>query len=154
MLQQQNSHKVICLADDDEDDRMLFFDAIGELGLSVQVEEAEDGQVLLDILKKSAKRLPEIVFLDINMPGKSGLDCLREIRNAEGLFQAVKVVMLSTSSSIANIELSYDLGADFYAVKPSTFQGLKDLLHDMLTLDWRALPRSRTNFVLTEKQKA
>ncbi|RZJ91982.1 MAG: response regulator, partial [Chryseobacterium sp.] len=50
MIKQKNSYRVIFHADDDEDDRMLFADAVAELDLAVKVKQAQDGQKLLDIL--------------------------------------------------------------------------------------------------------
>ncbi|UUW11239.1 response regulator [Flavobacterium plurextorum] len=138
MLQQKNSQKIIFHADDDEDDRMLFMDAVNELDMPIKVQQAEDGQKLLNCLYSPALEIPEILFLDINMPGKNGFECLEEIRNADDRLKQLKIIMLSTSSNIENVELSYKLGADLYAVKPSTFHGLKSLLTEILELQWNA----------------
>lgn len=151
MFQQQNSTKIIYHADDDEDDRLLFIDALDELNLPVKVHQLEDGQALLDVLFRKAGQLPEIVFLDINMPGKNGFECLKELRAAAGQLSEVKVVMLSTSGNPENINRSFELGADLYAIKPSTFQGFKILLQDIITLDWTSF-KNRQNFLLSEKQ--
>lgn len=148
MLKQKNSQKLIFLADDDEDDRMLFLDAVEELGLPLRVNTAEDGQQLLSALNHAAERLPEIIFLDINMPGKSGFECLEEIRSGRMPFSGVKVIMLSTSSSSENIKRSYELGADYYAVKPRTFQALKDLLKSVMEMDWSIAGRNKAEFLL------
>lgn len=148
MLQQKNSQKIIFHADDDEDDRLLFMDAVNELNMPIKVKQAEDGQKLLNCLYSPELEIPEIVFLDINMPGKSGFECLEEIRNAEDPLKQMKIIMLSTSSNIENVELSYELGADLYAVKPSTFQGLKSLLAEILTLEWNACGNKK-QFLLT-----
>lgn len=146
MLQQQNTPRIIYLADDDEDDRLLFLDAVQELSLPVTVKASEDGNQLLNTLFKADEALPEIIFLDINMPVKNGFQCLEEIRSKQ--FNDIKVIMLSTSRSPDNINLSYQLGADFYAVKPSTFQELKKLLQSILTIDWSAPVRNKTQFLL------
>ncbi|SHM06193.1 response regulator [Flavobacterium saccharophilum] len=148
MVQQQNSQRTIFMADDDEDDRMLFLDAILELNLSVVVESAVDGLQLLDMLSQAVQQLPEIIFLDINMPGKNGFECLEEIRSAKGDLQGVKVVMLSTSSNPENIELCYELGADLYAVKPSTFADLKKLLLKVFQLDWYAVKKGNKRILM------
>lgn len=145
----EKSRKIIYLADDDEDDRQLFLDAVEELGAAVSVEAAADGKELLNNLNKPMKTLPEMIFLDINMPGKNGFECLKEIRSEEKAFKDVKIIMFSTSSSMSNIELSYNLGADLYAVKPSTFQGLKNLLSEIMDADWNLLIKNKKSFLLT-----
>lgn len=143
-----NSHKIIFHADDDQDDRLLFLEAAAELDLQLEVHQAEDGQKLLDYLYRNPSEIPEIVFLDINMPVKNGFECLKEIRNAENRLKHLRIIMLSTSSSPENIELSYELGADFYAVKPSTFQGLKRLLASIMSLDWSISKTNKEKFLL------
>lgn len=143
-----NSQKVIFIADDDEDDRMLFLDAMQDLNLPAAVESASDGQELLNTLYKTMQRLPDLIFLDINMPIKNGFDCLEEIRSNDGPLKEVKIIMLSTSKSPDNIELSYKLGADFYAVKPSTFQGLKDLLQKIFEMDCSMFKKNSDKFLL------
>lgn len=144
----KSPQKFVYIADDDEDDRMLFLDALMELDLPMAVKEAEDGQQLLNTLYGSIEELPEIIFLDINMPGRNGFDCLKEIRSEGRHFKDVKVVMLSTSRSQSNIDLSYELGADFYAVKPSTFQGLKRLLEKIFEIDWSSFTKKQHEFLL------
>lgn len=143
-----NSPKNIFLADDDEDDRMLFMDAVCDLELSVLVSAATDGAELLEMLSQNLHKLPEIIFLDINMPGKTGFECLKEIRSADGKLKTVRIVMLSTSKSPENIDLCYELGADFYAVKPSTFEGLKNLLLKIFNMDLQATKRQEKLFLL------
>lgn len=143
-----NSHKNIFLADDDEDDRMLFMEALGDLEFPAMVNMAVDGVELLDMLFQNAQQLPDIIFLDINMPGKNGFECLREIRSSGGRLKEVRIIMLSTSRSPENIDLSYELGADLYAVKPSTFQALKELLLKIFQMDWSSVQKQTGKFLL------
>lgn len=148
MSKLHKSQKVIFIADDDEDDRMLFLDAVEDLDLPAAVEAACDGQELLHVLDKSKDRVPDMIFLDINMPIKNGFDCLAEIRSREDALKKVKIIMLSTSKNADNIELCYKLGADFYAVKPSSFQRLKDLLQKVFEIDWSSIQKSSNRFLL------
>lgn len=135
-LEKQNSQRYIYLADDDPDDRELFVDALREVDPSVVLTQAEDGMQLMKILSSITDPLPEILFLDINMPGKSGLECLEEIRKEEGRINEINIIILSTSSDPANIEKAFELGATFYAVKPSSFDALKSFVKDALKIDW------------------
>ena len=144
----QNTPKIIYHADDDEDDRLLFLDALEDLSLPAVVQGARDGQELLQTLDKNKGRLPDMIFLDINMPIKNGFDCLAEIRRREDALKEVRIIMLSTSKSPDNIELCHKLGADFYAVKPSSFQGLKDLLQKVFEMDWGSVQKSGSRFLL------
>ncbi len=83
-LEMQYDHlsiQSILLADDDEDDRMLFEDALNQVKSKVRLSTAEDGHMLLEMLKN--RPLPDVIFLDLNMPGKNGFECLQEIRQAQ-----------------------------------------------------------------------
>lgn len=148
MSHQQNFEKIIYLAEDDEDDRILFIEAVEELNLPIFVVQAADGNELIDTLTH-ADSLPEIIFLDINMPCKNGFDCLKEIRSAGKELEKVKIIMFTTSSSSIHIKLSYKLGADFYAVKPGNFQELKALLKKILENDEIKIKRKDKKFLLT-----
>jgi len=140
--------RYIYLADDDNDDRDFFADAMSEIDSDVILKQTCDGIHLMDeLLALSNKDLPEFIFLDINMPRKSGLECLEEIRNHENL-KAVNVVMLSTSSAPENIQMAFALGATFYAVKPSTFEKLRSLLDEILNINCISALEENRKFLL------
>jgi CheY-like chemotaxis protein len=73
----------IVLADDDEDDRLLFTEAFEELKIDTRVDTFKDGVELMNYLNKEDSILPSILFLDLNMPKKSGIECLKEIKQKE-----------------------------------------------------------------------
>jgi CheY-like chemotaxis protein len=135
-LEKQNSKRYIYLADDDKDDRELFVDALREVDPSAIITQAEDGMQLMDILRTIKDPLAEILFLDINMPGKGGFECLQEIRKQQGGLKEINIIILSTSNDPQDIERALELGASFYAVKPSSFDALKSFLNDVLHIDW------------------
>lgn len=151
MLQEQNTSRLVYLTEDDEDDRILFLEALRELHPEIFVKVFEDGQQLLDNLCRTEFNKPEIIFLDINMPRKNGFECLKEIRN-RSMFRDVKIIMFSTSSSILHIELCHKLGADYYAIKPGPFHKLKELLSEIMAIDWDGIPTNKTDFVLTGRK--
>lgn len=133
----QDSRRYIYIADDDEDDRSFISEAILEVDPLIILREARDGMELMQIIDTLADPLPDVIFLDINMPGKGGFDCLQEIRKQDGHLKEVKVIMLSTSSDPLDIEKALELGANFYAVKPSRFDALKLFLEEVLHMDWK-----------------
>jgi CheY-like chemotaxis protein len=135
-LERQNSQRYIYLADDDADDREFFVDALSEVDPSVILTQAKDGLQLMDILSTIKDPIPEILFLDINMPGKSGFECLEEIRKKEGSLKEINIIILSTSNDPEDIEKALELGATFYAVKPARFDVLKSFVKEVLQIDW------------------
>lgn len=143
-----NVQRHIYLADDDRDDRDFFADAILEIDPEIVLKQSPDGMHLMDSLSDlSKKKLPEFIFLDINMPGKSGLECLEEIRKCENL-RDVNVIMLSTSRDPDNIRQTFDKGATFYAVKPTSYEKLKSLLKYILTINLISEQAKNRNFLL------
>ncbi len=141
----------VILADDDADDRDLFKEAIESKSLNANLEFAEDGKHLIEILSNS-NPLPHIIFLDLNMPHKSGFECLLEIRQTDRL-KHIPVVIYSTSSSIKDIEETFEKGANLYVKKPSSFQDLENITSRVLQLDWNKYKphASRQQFVFSSK---
>ena len=68
----------VVLADDDEDDRFLFGEAIKQLSIKTKLSLFKDGQELMDNLFSNEMERPNLLFLDLNMPVKNGMQCLRE----------------------------------------------------------------------------
>lgn len=86
---------MILYVDDDEDDRVLFCEVLKGINPDYNLVVAKDGREAMDILNKETKKVPDIIFLDINMPLMDGFQTLVEIRKVER-FQEIKVVMYST----------------------------------------------------------
>lgn len=126
----------IVLADDDEDDRMLFKDAFEELKISTKVNTYNDGAELMNYLNSDEAILPEILFLDLNMPKKNGIECLHEIK-ANPKFSNIAIAIYSTSSSEEHIEETFVNGANIYIKKPNDFGTLKKVLSEVVTINWQ-----------------
>lgn len=124
--------KSIVLTDDDEDDRFFFQEALDALNFDITYNQFEDGSELMNHLKGSLINLPSLLFLDLNMPKKSGLECLKEIR-ADEVLKDLFVIIYSTSSSENDILKAYEVGADNYLSKPTSFKNLKSSLFNILT---------------------
>jgi CheY-like chemotaxis protein len=126
----------ILLADDDEDDRVFFSEAIMELKMDNKLTLFKDGKGLMDYLVDPDILLPHILFLDLNMPGKTGFDCLKEIR-ANTRFKDVSVAIYSTSSSEKDIEDTFIEGANIYIKKPNDFSMLKKVIKEVVNMNWQ-----------------
>jgi CheY-like chemotaxis protein len=138
--------KTIFLADDDTDDCILFEDALREICTETALVIANDGIELMAALMQH-KELPDVVFLDLNMPRKNGPECLLEIRSNKRL-QHIPIVIFSTSAQDTAIEQMYTQGANLYIRKPDTFPKLKQVIRQILSIDWQtqARPDSREAF--------
>lgn len=143
----------IILAEDDTDDAFLFNEAIDELSFSVDLTIVSDGEQLMQRLKNEENKLPHVIFLDINMPRKNGLECLSEIRIDKRLHH-LAVVIFSTSFDEEIVSQLYINGADYYIQKPSGFEALKNVIHLALNLisEKNQLQPPKDSFVLTDKK--
>lgn len=126
----------ILLADDDEDDRLFFKDAIEELKIKTVVTTVNDGMQLMDHLNKHENKLPHIIFLDLNMPKKGGIECLKEIRSCAKL-KELSIAIYSTSASEEDIEQTFVKGANVYIKKPNDFGELKRVLKEVISINWQ-----------------
>ena len=126
----------ILLADDDEDDRLLFKEAVERGKMRAKITFLNDGVKLMEYLLKPDRILPQVVFLDLNMPRKNGLECLREIRGHD-ILKNLSVVIYSTSSSFEDVEETFAQVANIYIKKPNDFGVLKKIISEVLGLNWK-----------------
>jgi CheY-like chemotaxis protein len=125
--------KHLLLADDDFDDAFFFKEAINGLAKPPDTKLVKDGEQLMKYLKANLDNLPDIVFLDLNMPRKNGLDCLREIKKDQRL-QSLRVIIYSTSDQEEVIKLLYKAGAQLYVQKPDNYHKLKTVVKRALDM--------------------
>jgi len=138
----------ILLADDDEGSRVIFMEAMAEIAPHVKVSIAVNGRKLMNTLLAPHGELPDIIFLDLNMPIKNGWECLQEIRNNDRL-KDIPVIIYSTSANREHIDQTYEEGANFYLIKPDSFNELKLMAKSILSLDWvKPIWPARESFVL------
>lgn len=143
----------ILLADDDKDDCLFFKEALEELEVAAQLTLVADGQQLMHRLRSDTDRLPDVLFLDLNMPRKNGMECLAEIKQSEKLRQ-LPIIIFSTSYEQEIVNLLYKSGAQHYIRKPNSFTQLAAVIKQALTfvpVPKERLPISQANFVLTAK---
>ena len=85
----------VLLADDDIDDRYFFDKVLKSLPVRTELATVEDGEKLMSYLAENSEKLPDILFLDLNMPKKNGSECLVEIKQDERL-KKLPVIIYST----------------------------------------------------------
>jgi two-component system, response regulator len=126
---------MILLADDDPDDRLLVREAFEENHLLNPLETVQDGEELMDYLHKRGQFAetairPSLILLDLNMPRKSGIEALQEIK-ADASLRTIPVIVLTTSKAEEDILRTYDLGVNSFVVKPVTFESLVELVKEL-----------------------
>lgn len=135
MLSESKKHPIhILLSDDDTDDCFFFEKAIDEIPIDIKLDIVRDGEQLLNYLHEHQSQLPDMLFLDLSMPRKTGFECLSEIRENEA-YKNIYIVMFSTSYSRdlhyedSMIVLLRDLGADQYIRKSSDFTRIVKIIN-------------------------
>ena len=115
----------IILADDDPDDCFIFSTLSLEVSKDIRVTCMHDCISLLNYLTNQP--LPDIVFLDLNMPVLSGWDCLKKFRQ-NSQWDKIPIVIYSTASRQETIDQCRQLGANRYIVKPNDSAKLKEAI--------------------------
>ena len=143
----------ILIADDDKDDVRLITEALQDILPSCNCIQAKDGVAALHFIQNNVH--PDLVFLDLNMPLKNGISCIKDIYN-EKLLPDTPIVIYSTSKEQADIDESYKYGAKFYIVKPTSFTELKRIIKRAISILGKPLAErvDKSNFVLTEAKVA
>ena len=118
---------LLMMVEDEEDHAELVIDALREVGNIRSIVLFENGETALKYIFRQGRYSdralsprPALILLDMNLPGKSGLEVLRDIR-ADNRFTTIPVVILTTSSSIDTVQQTAELGANDYVVKPLDF---------------------------------
>lgn len=125
----------ILLVDDDADDREFFADALKSLDMNTELHEVDNGKTCLEFLHSRKDNMPNLIFLDLNMPIMNGFQCLEKIKSIERYNELI-IAIYSTSSSDIDIEETFSKGANIYIKKPSSFKDLKNSLKQVIETNW------------------
>ena len=135
----------IFYADDDSDDLDFFTDVTQSIGENLQLHTFTNGDKLLAAIK-DGKEEPNVIFLDLNMPGKSGFDVLKELKGSTA-YKNIPVVVFSTSNDQYNIAKSRELGANYFVTKPDSFGKFKKSIEHTLSINWTIFNPNLKEFV-------
>ncbi|MES2688852.1 MAG: response regulator [Bacteroidota bacterium] len=140
----------IMLADDDIDDCSFFKDALAGFTSNTSLTTVHNGEQLMQLLNEEGIVLPDILFLDLNMPRKNGFECLYEIKQSEQL-KGIPVIIFSTSFELDVVNRLYESGANYFIRKPAEFSRFEKTIQQSLTLlaDGSNTQPDRKDFVFT-----
>ena len=139
----------ILLADDDQDDCYFFGKALKQLPMSTELTTVRDGDELIQRLIDETQNLPDVLFLDINMPRKTGIECIVEIKSMIRL-KDLPIVMYSTSNEPEKIKALFKNGVNVYIHKPNDFTELKQVIYHALPISTEneLFPKNHVKFIL------
>lgn len=125
--------KDVLLAEDDKDDVLIFELAVEEAKLSVDLRHANDGEKLFVMLEEY---IPDILFLDIQLPCKDGITCILEIRKNKD-YDNLPVVMCTSHVSDKYIDESFRNGANLYMIKSRSLKEMAENLKRVFSINWK-----------------
>ena len=134
-LARNSVYRTLLIIDDDVEDQEIFMEALKEVDPAVVCFTATSAEEAFRQLESRVAELPDLIFLDLNMPKLNGKQVLREIKKQEYL-SALPVIMYSTSFAPRDIQEIRELGAVHYLHKPSRFNELCTALDQILSRTW------------------
>ncbi|MFC0776952.1 response regulator [Flavobacterium sp. HJSW_4] len=129
----QKLFKHVLLADDDIDDCEFFAEIFSQQFPDLKLSISYDGSKLISLLDGPPEPSADVIFLDLNMPVLSGPECLKLIRESNQL-KHHSIIIFTTSSSSADIEKMYALGANYFITKPADYHSLAKLINKAMVL--------------------
>jgi DNA-binding response OmpR family regulator len=119
--------------DDDPDDRQIILDAFLENNSEIDYAFIESAEQLLENLNTDAANHPNLILLDLNMPGILGLQALKEIRGNK-VFSQIPIIVLTTSTLTKDRKSSYEMGASCFLTKPDAYASLVEVVNAIVKL--------------------
>lgn len=120
--------KKILYVEDNKDAITFFNRIVNKLG-DYRFMTTEDGQSAIKFLEEEKDFEPEMILLDINLPGMNGFEILQHVRS-KNEYKHVPVIMFTSSDDTSDIRKSYEYGANAYLIKPDSLNSLKEVLSD------------------------
>lgn len=132
--ERENRPITFLLVEDAPDQVRLMQEALISAAIVHRMEVASTGEEALKLLANRAKRgsdpQPDMVLLDLNLPGKSGHQVLSEIKSNPDL-ACIPVIILSSSQQDSDVARAYESHANCYITKPIGYNGLVDVVRSI-----------------------
>ena len=141
---------IIFYAEDDLDDQEIFKNALHDINYEADLYFQNHGDELLHDLKYHSV-VPNLIFLDLNMPGKTGYHVLQEIREMEE-FCNIPIIILSTASDPVASHRAKNLGANLFITKPTVYSQFISLMKIVMSMDWADVCEAKQPFYINISQ--
>lgn len=129
----KRKHQIL-IVDDDADDREIIRDAFQNAQEEQEFVFIENGNKLMDFLEQNTNgQPPSLIMLDLNMPGKDGRETLKDLKT-NSRFHHIPIIVFTTSSSLRDKQMVYELGANCFITKPDTFNKLIEMTNSITRL--------------------
>lgn len=136
----------ILIAEDDKDDFELLEDVIKNLPITVLINRADNGDILMKLIHEN---IPDLLLLDLVLPCKDGKTCLQEIRS-DKKFDELPIIVYSAQRDEESIEFCFRNGSNMYVYKPDTYSQIVDAVQKIFAFNWKKVKYypTRSTFVL------
>lgn len=136
----------ILIAEDDKDDFELLEDVIKNLPITVLINRADNGDILMKLIHEN---IPDLLLLDLVLPCKDGKTCLQEIRS-DKKFDELPIIVYSAQRDEESIEFCFRNGTNMYVYKPDTYSQIVDAVQKIFAFNWKKVKYypTRSTFVL------
>jgi DNA-binding response OmpR family regulator len=131
-----NTQMILLLAEDEENDVVLFQRALRKAGVNVCLQRVADGEEAIEHLKGKGKfndrvnhPFPDLVVVDLKMPRKNGFEVIEWIRSS--VAKGLRVVVLTSSQERKDVNRAFDSGANAYMTKPHNFEELVGMIKNL-----------------------
>ena len=145
--------RLLLIVEDEPTDALLLRKALKGHIANMQIEHATSGADALEFLMSGAlnnEQLPQLILLDLNLPGINGFELLEQVKSTDRL-KEIPVVVLTSSSDSKDIQKAFSAGANSYMVKPNTYSDsvalTGNIVHYWLSLDQRSAGEFARAFV-------
>lgn len=125
----------ILVVEDDPDDLQIMREAFEEVtDKRTEIEFLDTGDQLINRMTElPAHKLPSLLILDMNLPGRNGLEILLQVKK-ESRYAHIPIVIITTSNAESDRDRSYRVGANCFISKPDSYKGMLDMFHCIVTL--------------------
>jgi len=133
---------VLLIVDDDADDREMFADAINEVDPRLECLVASNGEEAMSMMNSQSSKIPDLIFLDLNMPRMNGKQCLAAIKKSKDL-QHIPVIIYTTTKRREDEKETKQMGAAAFLTKPNSFEGICRAISLALEERWNELEAAK-----------